>query len=131
MGLPLVLRTISQNAQFWRFREFAANITLPQHPVQRFLRAQDASLTLGPRNLEVWTKYTGEDPESNYSSGDTRNTLLTTAPPTAATNDAAIDLYFRQKAFWTFSRGQRLGDLRRLIRQYGRTQDKVFPTGNG
>jgi hypothetical protein len=23
----------------------------------------------------------------------------------------------------------RLGDLRRLIRQYGRTQDKVFPTG--
>jgi hypothetical protein len=25
--------------------------------------------------------------------------------------------------------GQRLGDLRRLIRQYGRTQDKVFPGG--
>ena len=23
-----------------------------------------------------------------------------------------------------------MGDLRRLIRQYGRTQDKVFPTGN-
>ena len=27
-------------------------------------------------------------------------------------------------------RGQRLSDLRRLVRQYGRTQDKVFPSGN-
>jgi len=25
--------------------------------------------------------------------------------------------------------GQRLPDLRRLVRQYGRTDDKVFPTG--
>jgi hypothetical protein len=48
---------------------------------------------------------------------------------TPATQSAATDLYFREKAFWTFSRGQRLGDLRRLIRQYGRTQDHVFPTG--
>lgn len=51
------------------------------------------------------------------------------ALPTPATKDAATDLYFREKAFWTFARGQRLGDLRRLIRQYGRTEDKVFPTG--
>lgn len=46
-----------------------------------------------------------------------------------STKDAAIDLYFREKAFWTYTRGQRLGDLRRLIRQYGRSQDKVFPVG--
>ena len=45
------------------------------------------------------------------------------------TRDAAIDLYFREKAFWQFGRGYRLGDLRRLIRQYGRTQDQVFPVG--
>src|SRR5688572_13744521 len=37
------------------------------------------------------------------------------------TRDAAINLYFREKAFWQFGRGHRLGDLRRLIRQYGRT----------
>jgi hypothetical protein len=49
------------------------------------------------------------------------------APP--ATQRLAEDLYFREKAFWTFSRGQRLGDLRRLVRQYGRTQDQVFPVG--
>jgi hypothetical protein len=36
---------------------------------------------------------------------------------------ARVDLLFREKAFWTFSRGQRLGDLRRLIREYGRAAD--------
>jgi len=46
-----------------------------------------------------------------------------------ATKDEAVSLFFREKAFWTFTRGQRLGDLRRMIRQYGRTQDKVFPIG--
>jgi hypothetical protein len=48
---------------------------------------------------------------------------------TPATKDAATDLFFREKAFWQFARGLRLGDLRRLIRQYGRTEDKVFPEG--
>jgi hypothetical protein len=52
-------------------------------------------------------------------------------PPLVAptTQSAAIDLYFREKAFWTFGRGQRLGDMRRLVRQYGRTADNVFPVG--
>jgi hypothetical protein len=49
------------------------------------------------------------------------------AAPTTQT--AATDLFFREKAFWQFGRGNRLGDLRRLIRQYGRTQDTVFPIG--
>jgi hypothetical protein len=48
---------------------------------------------------------------------------------TPATKDAAIDLFFREKALWTFSRGQRLGDLRRLVRQYTRSQANVFPVG--
>jgi hypothetical protein len=48
---------------------------------------------------------------------------------TPATKDLAISLFFREKAFWQFGRGMRLGDLRRLIRQYARTEDTVFPTG--
>jgi len=48
---------------------------------------------------------------------------------TPATKDAAITLLFRERGFWTFGRGQRLADLRRLVRQYGRTDDQVFPTG--
>lgn len=43
--------------------------------------------------------------------------------------DARVSLMFREKAFWTFARGQRLGDLRRLVRQYGRTATNVFPEG--
>jgi hypothetical protein len=48
---------------------------------------------------------------------------------TPATKDAAIDLLFREAAFWQFGRGQRLGNLRRLVRQYGRKQENVFPDG--
>jgi starch-binding outer membrane protein, SusD/RagB family len=43
---------------------------------------------------------------------------------------AREDLLFREKAFWTFGRGYRMGDLRRLVRQYGRDQASVFPTGD-
>ncbi len=46
-----------------------------------------------------------------------------------ANQTAATDLFFREKAFWQFARGTRLGDLRRLIRQYGRTEDTTFPEG--
>src|SRR3954468_6426790 len=48
---------------------------------------------------------------------------------TPATQTDAVSLFFREKAFWQFGRGNRLGDLRRLIRQYGRDQADVFPTG--
>jgi len=51
------------------------------------------------------------------------------ALPTPATQDAATSLFFREKAFWTWGRGQRLSDLRRLMRQYGRPEDQVFPSG--
>jgi starch-binding outer membrane protein, SusD/RagB family len=51
------------------------------------------------------------------------------ALPVPADSATAVSLYFREKAFWTFTRGQRLGDLRRLIRQYGRTEDTTFPSG--
>lgn len=40
-----------------------------------------------------------------------------------------VDLLFRERAFWLFGTGSRLPDLRRLIRQYGRSSETVFPTG--
>lgn len=46
------------------------------------------------------------------------------------TADGRVNLHFREKAFWTFSRGQRLNDMRRLIRQYGRTEANTFPQGS-
>ena len=62
------------------------------------------------------------------SIGNFRPAAMT--PLVAPTTQAdAVSLFFREKAFWTFGRGQRLGDLRRLIRQYQRTEDNVFPKG--
>lgn len=43
--------------------------------------------------------------------------------------EARIDLHFQERAFWLYLTGHRLGDLRRLIRQYGRTPEATFPTG--
>lgn len=45
------------------------------------------------------------------------------------TEAGRVDLMFRERAFWMFSTGHRLGDLRRLVRQYGRGIEAVFPTG--
>jgi hypothetical protein len=43
---------------------------------------------------------------------------------------AATDLLFRERAFWLFATGHRLGDMRRLVRQYARDANTVFPTGD-
>jgi len=43
--------------------------------------------------------------------------------------EALEDLLFRERAFWNFGRGARVGDLRRMVRQYGRAPSEVFPTG--
>jgi len=42
---------------------------------------------------------------------------------------AQADLLFRERAFWLFGTGTRLGDMRRLIRQYGRTANALYPGG--
>lgn len=40
-----------------------------------------------------------------------------------------VDLHFQERGLWLWQTGHRLGDLRRLIRQYGRDAEEVFPTG--
>ncbi|MGH7547748.1 MAG: hypothetical protein ACREMM_06215 [Gemmatimonadales bacterium] len=56
------------------------------------------------------------------------------APPLPAMTDpgtlaARVDSLFYERAFWMFGSGHRLGDLRRLIRQFNRPRESVFPTG--
>lgn len=45
------------------------------------------------------------------------------------TPEARVDLLFAERAWWMFGTSHRLGDLRRLVRQYGRDAETVFPTG--
>jgi len=49
---------------------------------------------------------------------------------TDATNaGGAVNLMFNERARWLWLTAHRLGDLRRLIRQYGRAANTVFPVG--
>jgi hypothetical protein len=63
----------------------------------------------------------------------TLNTLRASAGLAALTDpgtqDGRIRQFFKERAYWLFLTSHRLGDLRRMIRQYGYTQDQVFPTG--
>ena len=44
--------------------------------------------------------------------------------------DARRNLMFYERAFWMFGTGHRLGDLRRLVKSYGLSQNAVYPTGD-
>ncbi len=54
---------------------------------------------------------------------------LTADSTTGASPAEQMAVMFRERAFWLFGTGHRLGDLRRLIRQYGQAPDAVFPSG--
>jgi starch-binding outer membrane protein, SusD/RagB family len=63
---------------------------------------------------------------------DLRATAVTPELPPLAdpgTFNARVDLLFRERAFWLFASGHRMGDMRRLLRQYGRSQATLYPIG--
>lgn len=47
-------------------------------------------------------------------------------PGTAATR---VDMLFQERALWLWGTGHRVGDSRRLVNQYSRTQASVYPSG--
>lgn len=65
-------------------------------------------------------------PDASYPAGFPRTLAPLTDP---GTPQGRVDLLFRERAFWLYLTGHRLGDLRRLIRQYDRQQQNVFPSG--
>ncbi len=59
-----------------------------------------------------------------------RITVTGLAPLTdPGAQNARVDLLFRERAFWFYLTAHRLGDLRRLVRQYARTTESVYPSG--
>jgi hypothetical protein len=58
----------------------------------------------------------------------TRTDLPALAP--AVGQAAQVDQVMRERAFWFWGTAHRVGDLRRLMRQYNRTEVQVWPTGN-
>jgi hypothetical protein len=57
---------------------------------------------------------------------------VTGLAPLADPGSAAAreDMVFSEKAFWLFGEAHRFGDMRRLLRQYSRAENTVFPIGN-
>lgn len=45
------------------------------------------------------------------------------------TRQGRLDLLFAERGFWLYTTGHRLGDLRRLVRNYNFPKDEAFPTG--
>lgn len=40
------------------------------------------------------------------------------------------NLLFRERAFWFYLHGTRLSDMRRMVRQYGRSVNSIYPVGS-
>jgi starch-binding outer membrane protein, SusD/RagB family len=43
---------------------------------------------------------------------------------------ARVDQFFQERAYWMWLTSRRLGDLRRMMWDYDRTQDQIFPIGS-
>ncbi len=110
------------------------DLTTPIY-VQRIWATRDASVTIvsgiEARMIEAEAQLKAGNPGGSLATlNAARTTVSGLTPLSDAGSDAArVDQLFRERGFWMFSTGHRVGDLRRLIRQYGRGADAVFPTG--
>src|SRR5581483_9656462 len=57
-----------ESGSFMRWRELSATCELPSNWAKLF-HARSASITVSARNLALWTRYTGTDPEAQTSVG--------------------------------------------------------------
>jgi hypothetical protein len=83
------------------------------------------------RLIEAEAQIQAGDPLYLVTLNNLRSTVAGLTPLVdPVTQSAREDQLFRERAFWMFSTGHRLGDMRRLLRApYSRTQAAVFPTG--
>ncbi len=73
-----------QPGSFVRLREASAQYTVSQELARKLTRGRSLSLVLTARNLGLWTKYRGADPESGFnttSGTETPQEFQTVGPP--------------------------------------------------
>ena len=102
--------------RFTRYNSFDAPITNASGVEARLIEAE-AALNAG--NPALWLQKLNEA-RAPWSLPDLTD---------PGTPPARVDLMFRERAFAMFATAHRVGDLRRLVRQYGRPVTSVFPTG--
>lgn len=74
---------------------------------------------------------TPADPVTYLAKVNAARATRTDLPALADPGTAAgrVDQLMSERAFWFWGTSHRLGDMRRLIRQYGRATEAVYPTG--
>lgn len=103
--------------------------------VQRIWPARESSVQVlfggEARLIEAEAQLAAGDPVAYLATINAYRATIPGLTPLldAGTPAARVDQLFRERAFTLFGRGTRTGDMRRLIRQYGRNAETVFPTG--
>ncbi len=111
---------------FVPYTSFGAPITVASGVEARLIEAE-AALVSG--DIPTWTNKLNSLRADAAETGVAGLPLLTADSTTTASPALRVSVMFRERAFWLFATGHRQGDMRRLIRQYGRPQAQVFPTG--
>jgi hypothetical protein len=73
-----------QPGSFVRLREASAQYTFSSELARRLTRGRSLNLVVTARNLKLWTKYRGTDPESGFnttSGSETPQEFQTIGPP--------------------------------------------------
>ncbi len=81
--------SVYEDATYVRFRELSLTYTLPRRVVHT-LRAQRVSVTGAVRNLTLWTRYGGLDPEAINTLGQSAQ-LSATSNTSVVNNDLRVD----------------------------------------
>ena len=133
-GVGLPYRTAEDpRVPFTDFEDTGLDLITPQFSLDKYDAAGSVSVADGieARLIEAEALL-----QTNNFSGmrnilnDLRDTQGLSHLPTAGNFDAAVDQLFSERAFWLFATGHRLGDMRRLVRQYSRDVNTVFPNGD-
>jgi starch-binding outer membrane protein, SusD/RagB family len=119
------LRAIdSPYAHFWQLKYPLRSSSMPLATgIEARLIEAEAALRQGAAGVETFVAKHNEIRA-------TRGLAPVAADDVAAmTQVARENLHFQERGFWLYLTGQRLGDMRRMIRQYNRPAETVFPTG--
>lgn len=118
-----------------RYPGFGANVPLATGVEAQLIQAEAALRAnrtaeflsiLNALRADVRTLMAVIAPSAEYPAGFPRTLAPLTDPGTAA---GRVDLLFQERGMWLYNTAHRLGDLRRLVRQYNRPQETVFPSG--
>lgn len=76
-----------EDGAYVRWRELSLQYTFVEATAARLFRARSANVVASMRNVKLWTKYSGVDPESDFTgaSGDSPSEFQTLGPPTYVT----------------------------------------------